>query len=41
MNNDPEVHEVQFHPVSEMPNPNCPHCGGSGWIGDLVCPACS
>lgn len=19
----------------------CSHCGGSGWIGDIKCPACS
>lgn len=30
-----------FHPIPEAPNPQCPHCGGTGWIGDLVCPACS
>lgn len=32
--------EEQFQPVPEAPNPSCPHCGGSGWIGDIVCPAC-
>jgi hypothetical protein len=20
---------------------NCGHCNGTGWIGDLVCPACN
>lgn len=41
MDHDHEVLEVQFQPVHEMPNPNCQHCGGSGWIGDIACPACS
>lgn len=33
--------ETQFQPVAEAPNPQCGHCGGTGWIGDIVCPACS
>ncbi|MDQ1041481.1 DnaJ-class molecular chaperone [Streptomyces sp. V3I8] len=22
-------------------DPNCESCGGTGWIGDLHCPACN
>lgn len=33
-------------PSTGQPQPrpqgnNCQHCGGSGWIGDIKCPACS
>lgn len=39
---DPEhTAACQLHGDTEQADPNCKHCNGSGWIGDIVCPACS
>ncbi|MGQ4352000.1 hypothetical protein [Streptomyces drozdowiczii] len=36
--NDEDLHA---HGPETQADPDCKSCGGSGWIGDIVCPACS
>ncbi|MFH8483163.1 hypothetical protein [Streptomyces sp. NPDC018055] len=28
-------------PAAAVVHGSCGHCNGSGWIGDIVCPACN
>lgn len=36
-----EINEAETGFTVISADPNCQHCGGSGWIGDIACPACS
>ncbi|WP_329614998.1 hypothetical protein OG244_19350 [Streptomyces brevispora] len=38
MDHDHAVDTCRLHGHTEQADPNCTHCGGSGWIGDIACP---